>query len=90
MTPLQLSGTIGARMKVYSTPFAAKELRLGLRTLKRYLAQGKLPGPEVVQVGSKPVRMWTKADIEKIRKILPKIANGRKTRYKKKGPSKKK
>jgi len=29
------------------------------------------------------VRLWTDEDIENVRKILPKIANGRKTRYQK-------
>jgi hypothetical protein len=29
------------------------------------------------------VHDWTEAEIERVRKLLPKIANGRKTRYKK-------
>jgi hypothetical protein len=28
--------------------------------------------------------LWTEQDIEQVRKLLPKIANGRKTRYQKK------
>lgn len=30
------------------------------------------------------MRIWTEQDIEKVRTLLPKIANGRKTRYKRK------
>lgn len=71
-------------MVLHSTAKAAKKLGLGLRTLDRYIASKKVPAPEAVQVGSKPVRMWTDTDIERVRKILPKIANGRKTRYTKK------
>ena len=29
------------------------------------------------------IHMWTEEQIERVRKILPKIANGRKTRYQK-------
>jgi hypothetical protein len=29
------------------------------------------------------VHDWTEKEIERVRKLLPKIANGRKTRYKK-------
>jgi hypothetical protein len=29
------------------------------------------------------VHLWTEASIEQVRQLLPKIANGRKTRYKK-------
>ena len=29
------------------------------------------------------MHLWTEAEIENVRKLLPKIANGRKTRYKK-------
>ncbi len=28
------------------------------------------------------MHLWTEAEIEHVRKLLPKIANGRKTRYK--------
>jgi RNA recognition motif-containing protein len=30
------------------------------------------------------IHFWTEEEIEHVRKLLPKIANGRKTRYKKK------
>jgi hypothetical protein len=30
------------------------------------------------------VHLWTERDIERVRKLLPKIKNGRKLRYKKK------
>jgi len=29
------------------------------------------------------LHLWTEADIERVRKLLPKIKNGRKTRYQK-------
>ncbi len=44
---------------------------------------GKITPPESVTTGGITVYLWTEADIERVRKILPKIANGRKTRYQK-------
>jgi excisionase family DNA binding protein len=70
-------------MKQYSTREVAKELGLHLATIQRYLAEGKIPAPPVQQVGAGKFRIWTDEDIEKVREVLPKIANGRKTRYKK-------
>ena len=41
--------------------------------------------PEVIIVGKgkRVVHAWTEEEIENVRKLLPKIANGRKTRYQK-------
>ncbi|SRR6266852_3357005 len=66
-----------------STREAAKELGIDHSTLANYLAVGKIPLPETVTVGKRIVHMWTEEEIEHVRKLLPKIANGRKTRYQK-------
>jgi hypothetical protein len=49
---------------------------------------GKIPSPPSVTTGDIKVYLWTEADIEQARKLLPKIANGRKTRYQKKQSAK--
>ena len=67
-----------------STREAAKRLGINYDTLANYVAVGKVPSPEIVTVGRRVVHMWTEAEIEHVRQLLPKIANGRKTRYKKK------
>jgi len=67
-----------------STRQAAKKLGLDAKTLSRYIQQGKVPAPQILRVGSASLHAWTEEDIERVRKLLPKIANGRKTRYKKK------
>jgi len=67
-----------------STRQAAKKLGISHPSLSRYIAAGKVPAPKGIIVNGIEVRSWTDADIERVRKILPKIANGRKTRYKKK------
>ena len=66
-----------------STNQAAKRLGLAVSTLSRYIALGKIPAPEVVMAGELAVHDWTEEEIEHVRKLLPKIANGRKTRWQK-------
>ncbi len=70
-------------MDFYSTPQAAKQLGISLMTLNRYIAAKKIPLPPV-RIGGVRVRLWSEKDIQRVRRLLPKIANGRKTRYSKK------
>jgi predicted DNA-binding transcriptional regulator AlpA len=67
----------------HSTREAAKKLGISHETLAHYVAVGKVPAPEIVTMSSRVVHMWTDAEIEHVRQLLPKIANGRKTRYSK-------
>ena len=73
-----------------STREAAKKLGVALSSLTKYIALKQIPVPPLVRVGGVRVRLWSDADIEIVRQLLPKIANGRKTRYKKKQSAKKK
>jgi glutamate formiminotransferase len=70
-------------MKHYSMRQAAKKLGLPVSTLSNYVVLKKIPAPQTVATGDIIVYLWTEADIEHVRKLLPKIANGRKTRYSK-------
>lgn len=70
-------------MSSYSTREAAQKVRLSLTTLNKYIGLKLIPIPPISRVGGVRVRLWTEADIERVRKLLPKIKNGRKTRYKK-------
>jgi len=74
-----------SRMITYSSRLAARKLGLPVSTLSTYLSVGKIKAPKSVTTGDVTVYLWTDNDIERVRKLLPKIANGRKTRYKKKG-----
>jgi predicted DNA-binding transcriptional regulator AlpA len=69
-----------SRMAMYSTRETARKLGLHYTTFHRYIAAKKVPLPVLTRVGGVRVRLWSDADIEKIRKLLPKIQNGRKTR----------
>lgn len=66
-----------------STRQAAKILGISYGTLAHYVIVGKVPAPEMLKVGDRIVHMWTETEVENIRKLLPKIVNGRKTRYQK-------
>jgi len=70
-------------MKTFSTRQAAKKLGIDPMTLGRYIKAGKVPGPKVFESGNMKLHSWTEEEIEQVRKLLPKIANGRKTRYQK-------
>ena len=74
-------------MDNYSTRDVAKKLGMHYITLQRYISSGKIPVPKIIKIGGSSVRAWTEKDIEKVRKILPTIKNGRKTRYQKKEQS---
>jgi predicted DNA-binding transcriptional regulator AlpA len=67
----------------FSTRQAAQKLGIGVTTLSRYIAQGKVPAPQTIFFGDFRVHAWTEAHIERVRALLPKIKNGRKTRYQK-------
>jgi predicted DNA-binding transcriptional regulator AlpA len=74
-------------MSLFSMRQAARKLGLSVAALSRYVAAKKVSGPEPERIGGLLIYAWSEADIERVRKVLPKVANGRKTRYKKK-PSK--
>jgi len=67
----------------YSTAQAAKKLGVSLMSIHRYMKARKISVPPMQLVGNVRVRLWTDQDIERVRALLPKIANGRKTRYNK-------
>ena len=72
-------------MKIVSTREAAKELGIHFTTLAHYIVDGKVPEPNKVITGRTITHLWTEAEIEHVRQLLPKIADGRKTRYQKVG-----
>jgi len=70
-------------MESFSTRQAAKMLGIGASTLSRYIAAGKIPAPKAVQVGGMSVHLWTEKAVERVRKLLPNIEDGRTTRHQK-------
>jgi len=70
-------------MVTYSTRQAAKKLGIDSSTLLRHIRLGKITPPKSATSGGMTIHFWTAGEIEDIRKLLPKIANGRRTRYQK-------
>jgi hypothetical protein len=70
-------------MATFSTRDAARDLGIDVSTLSRYIAAKKVPAPKTITTGGITVHIWTHRDIERVRRLLPKIKNGRKLRYKK-------
>lgn len=76
-------------MNGLSSRDAAKRLGISFTSLNRYIAARKIPLPPLVRVGGVKVRLWNDSDIAKVRALLPKISNGRKTRYRRNAQKKK-
>jgi predicted site-specific integrase-resolvase len=70
-------------MKLLSNVQAARKLGISSMSLGRYIKSGKIAAPKMLQAGNKTLHGWTEEGIEHVRQLLPKIANGRKTRYSK-------
>ena len=70
-------------MKRLSTQQVAKILGLSKASLSRYILTGKVPAPPETMAGGIRLRLWSESDIERLKEVLPRIANGRKTRYQK-------
>lgn len=70
-------------METFSTRQAAQKLGIGSSTLARYIISGKIPTPKAIQIGGKSLHLWTEREIERARKLLPKIEDGRRTRHQK-------
>jgi predicted DNA-binding transcriptional regulator AlpA len=71
-------------MVALSTEQVAKKLGISKSALSRYILMGKVSAPPETMAGGIRLRLWSESEIERLRRELPKIANGRKTRYQKK------
>ena len=67
-------------MKTCSTREAAKLLGISLMTLHRHVVAKKVTIPPVQHVGGTQFRAWKKKDVERVRKQMLRIKDGRKTR----------
>ena len=70
-------------MSTFSTFQVAKMLGISKSALSRYIQSGKITAPPEIMAGGIKLRLWSETDIQRLREELPKIANGRKTRYQK-------
>jgi hypothetical protein len=54
-------------VRTYSTAQAAKKLKIGRDTLHRWMRGQKFDLPAVQKVGGVSVRLWSDADLERVR-----------------------
>jgi len=59
-------------MRFFPTNDAAKMLGLARPNLQRLIRQGRIPAPKPVKIGGVTVRLWTRRDVEKVRRALRK------------------
>ncbi len=72
-------------MSTCSTREAAKRLGMSGVALGRLMKTGKVPPPaQSITVGNRNIHAWTEMDIERVRQVLPRLADGRTTRHWKK------
>jgi predicted transcriptional regulator len=70
-------------MSTLSSRQVAQMLGITHAALSKYIKAGKIPAPKTVTSGRMTLHLWSEKEVELIRQLLPKIANGRKTRYQK-------
>ncbi len=58
--------------KLLTTRDAAKAGGISLVTLQRWIAAGKVRAPKLKVLGKVKVRLWSKVDVERIRKAKQK------------------
>jgi excisionase family DNA binding protein len=57
-------------MRKYSTTEVAKMLGIHQPNLQRAIRQKRIPAPPIVRVGRLRVRLWSKAEVEAVRRKL--------------------
>ncbi len=70
-------------MRKFSTTEAAKMIGLHRVNLQQAISQKRVTPPRLTTVGGVRIRLWTRKDVERARKQLPKIKDGRRRRKKK-------
>jgi excisionase family DNA binding protein len=71
-------------MNPRSTAEVAELVGIAEVTLERWLAEGKVPMPKTIQIGTRRFRIWTAKDVERVDQYKAKFY--RKGRGRKKGP----
>ena len=56
-----------------STSQFVRRLKIGRATLHRWIADGKISPPRKRKVGGVTVRLWTKQDVERVRRYKMKF-----------------
>jgi excisionase family DNA binding protein len=63
--------------KYLSTQEVCAEAKIGLSTLQRWIAGGKLRVPRMVEIGKGRFRQWTDADVRRVLRYKKALKKGR-------------
>ena len=70
--------------KTYSTGEVAEQIGISRQTLQEWIASRRVKAPKVIEMGRLSVRLWTKADIERVRQFKGTLKRGPQSKKKKK------
>jgi excisionase family DNA binding protein len=62
--------------KTYTTAEAAANIGVSRQTLYSWIEGGKINAPKPIKLGQRSMRLWTKTDIERVRKFKGKLKRG--------------
>lgn len=65
-------------MKPLSTNEVAKAIGVHPITVEKWIADKKIKGPKRLHVGARIIRLWTQADVKRLKKFKQSQGRGRK------------
>jgi excisionase family DNA binding protein len=63
-------------VKTYTTGEVAKQIGVSRQTLQAWIADEKIEAPVALEVGRVTVRLWTTADVARVRKFKGRLKPG--------------
>ena len=69
--------------KNYTTSEAAAKIGVSRQTLYTWIESGHVVAPKLVEVGQRPIRLWTIADIDRVKQFKGTLKSGPKVKKKK-------
>ena len=67
----------------YSTGEAAEQIGISRQTLQEWIASRRVKAPKAIEMGRLSVRLWSKADIERVRQFKGTLKRGPQSKEKK-------
>jgi excisionase family DNA binding protein len=69
--------------KIYTTGEAAAAIGVSRQTLYSWIEGGKVAAPKQIVTGRKSIRLWTKSDIERVKRFKGTLKRGPRLKKKK-------
>ena len=70
--------------KTYSTGEAAEQIGISRQTLQEWIASRRVKAPKAIEMGRLSIRLWTKAEIDRVRQFKGTLKRGPHSKKKKK------